>query len=204
MSNEGLPDWCQVGKWVWCPRHYKISGIDYVKGDWRYVAGISDKGIKTHTYSEEVPFAECNEARVRPWKFDEAPLGVKCRNKLTNGSLFVAYLNQTGDGYKVIDSETDVDFNTMATTYIQYDYKPCGVLQHRDEVGQWTSAVNSWHRYMNLSGERILTKPYAEIVNYGGVEARTIFDIGNVDMKELSMSASDALHTTAESEGKDE
>lgn len=59
-------------------------------------------------------------------------------------------------------SETDVDFNTMATTYIQYDYKPCGVLQHRDEIGQWTSEVNGWRRYMNLSGERILIKPYAE------------------------------------------
>ena len=162
MSNEGLPDWCQVGKWVWYPKYHKLYGFESVQGDWRYITGISHSGIKTHMHIEEVTFAECNEARVRPWKFEEAPLGVKCRNKLTDGPLFVAYLNQTGDGYRVIDSETDVDFNTMATTYIQYDYKPCGVLQHRDEIGQWTSEVNGWHRYRYLPGGRALRNPYAE------------------------------------------
>lgn len=162
MTKNELPDWCQVGKWVWYHTYYKVYGTEFVDGDWRYVTGISDKGIKTHLYCVEVPFANCAETRVRPWEFDEAPFGVKCRNKLTNGPLFVAYLNQTGDGYRGIDNETDVDFNTMATTYIQYDYKPCGVLQHRDELGQWTSAVNGWHRYMIMSNGRTLIKPYAE------------------------------------------
>lgn len=162
MTENELPDWCQVGKWVWYPTYYKVHGMESVCGEWRYVTGVSDTGIKTYLYRGEVPFANCAETRVRPWKFDEAPFGVKCRNKLTNGALFVAYLNQTGDGYKVIDSETDVDFNNMATTYIQHDYKPCGVLQHRDELGQWTSEVNGWHRYMNFSSGRTLINPYAE------------------------------------------
>lgn len=162
MPKNELPDWCKVDKWVWYHKYYKASGYEYVIGNWAYVTGISDKGIKTHQYVVEVTFAECAETRVRPWRFDEAPLGVKCRNKLTNGSLFVAYLNQTGDGYRVIDSEKDVDFKTMATTYVQHDHKPCGVLQHRDELGQWTSEVNGWRRYMNLSNERTLIKPYAE------------------------------------------
>ena len=162
MVKNELPDWCQVGKWVWYKYSFDHYGSKLIYGAWRYVTGISDKGIETHLYDAEVSFADCAETRVRPWKFDEAPFGVKCRNKLTNGSLFVAYLNQTGDGYKVIDSETDIDFDTMATAYIQHDYKPCGVLQHRDELGQWTSEVNGWSRYMNLSNGRTLIKPYAE------------------------------------------
>ena len=157
-----MPDWCQVNKWVWHHQCCKLYGTEHTRGGWAYVTGISEKGVQTHLYAAEVPFAECAETRVRPWRFDEAPFGVKCRNKLTNGSLFVAYLNQTGDGYKVIDSERDVDFYGMATTYIQYDHKPCGVLQHRDELGQWTSEVNGWHRYMNLSNGRTLIRPYAE------------------------------------------
>ncbi len=162
MVKNELPDWCQVGKWIWYKDAYNLYGSLHVHGYWLYVVAITDKRIKTLQRIDEVPISECSETRTRPWKFDEAPFGVKCRNKLTNGSLFVAYLNQTGDGYKVIDSETDVDFKTMSSTYIQHDNMPCGVLQHRDEVGQWTSYVHGWKRYMKSVSGYTRIKSYSE------------------------------------------
>lgn len=162
MTNNELPDWCRVGKWIWYKDAYNLYGSLHVHGYWLYVTAITDKGIETLQLTYEVPISKCSETHTRPWKFTEAPIGVKCRNKLNNGPLFVAYLNQTGDGYKVIDSETDVDFNAMSSTYIQHDNTPCGVLQHKDELGCWTSYVHGWKRYMELASGHICTKPYSE------------------------------------------
>lgn len=127
VKKNQLPDWCKVGEWV---AYYGEKGYKYFK-----IAKIELNRL----YSEDGKFSlMCNvaQARLRPYTSEEmkALVGkVIVENKSGDTGLVIGYCNRKESVY--------AGRNDFAAALLLSDYtidgKPCGVLEHLNENGEW-------------------------------------------------------------------
>lgn len=128
---EMLPDWCKVGEWVW-----DVEDSRYVM-----VKSITDRVLlctkSKCTYYEELKDMTGNyeQARLRPYNADEM--------KALVGKVII-----TPDGvslicsYDVEDEKIEIttafyDAQQLLENALYIDGKPCGVLEHLNDDGEW-------------------------------------------------------------------
>lgn len=132
-----LPEWCKVGAWVW------FSGakdIGYEPG-YLKITDVGYNGIENVINAEgdgiiSMPLSVVKEARLRPWNDDElkSKVGKVFEDDAENPTLCFRY--QRGNetlhfAGKIMSSES------LAESDWKLDGSPCGVLEHKNEQGDW-------------------------------------------------------------------
>lgn len=132
-----LPEWCKVGAWVW------FSGakdIGYEPG-YLKITDVGYNGIENVINAEgdgiiSMPLSVVKEARLRPWNDDElkSKVGKVFEDDAENPTLCFRY--QRGNetlhfAGKIMSSES------LSESDWKLDGSPCGVLEHKNEQGDW-------------------------------------------------------------------
>lgn len=134
-----LPDWCKVGAWVWFkgdkdtgydPGYFKINAIGYNgKENVIYADGITN-----------VPLSVVKQARLRPWTYKEA-IGKTVFWKFDNSKKEIASMidraDDEGNVYVFGYGELKAKKLMMEERFSQSDGLPCGVLEHKNDQGEW-------------------------------------------------------------------
>lgn len=122
-----LPDWCNVGEYVWCDRN-GYGKIYSVREDRKSCAVYFRHG------GGEFPlkaFLNFKQARLRPWMPEEAI-----------GKVVVSdenyYIISAADKYTALIGNTFIKMDELLNKYKQPDGLLCGALEHL-ENGEWRS-----------------------------------------------------------------
>ena len=135
-----LPKWCKVGAWVW------FSGakdIGYEPG-YLKITDVGYNGIENVINAEgdgiiSMPLSVVKEARLRPWTYKEA---------IGKIVFWKGDYDYQENAAMLVGADTDGDFSLYTVgpvtaeeltkeIYYQSDGSPCGVLEHKNEQGDW-------------------------------------------------------------------
>ena len=132
-----LPDWCRVGAWVWFsgakdigyePGYLKITDVGY--NGMENVIDAEGDGIIS------MPLSVVKEARLRPWNDDELKSKVGKVFEMGNGDLTLC-LGYQRDIADLIFVGKLMSAQSFAESDWKLDGSPCGVLEHKNEEGEW-------------------------------------------------------------------
>lgn len=122
-KSETLPDWCKVGAWVWNESQGRFARITAIGQRIQLLDLTEQKG-----YMDDV---DClKPVRVRPWTFDEAPLGFKTKDDV----FILLYIQDKQEWGYWAKKECEEYTLAEVAELIQADGSPCGVLEV--EVGK--------------------------------------------------------------------
>lgn len=126
-----LPDWCKVG--AWCYIHSGGIGT----GKYQKIEAVHSGFVQTEYL---VPIENISEARLRPWTYEEA-VGKTVFWKFDNSKKEIASMigraDDGGNVYVFGYGELKAKKLMMEERFSQSDGLPCGVLEHRNENGEW-------------------------------------------------------------------
>lgn len=126
-----LPDWCKVG--AWCYIHSGGIGT----GKYQKIEAVHSGFVKTEYL---VPIENISEARLRPWTYKEA-IGKTVFWKFDNSKKEIASMidsaDDEGNVYVFGYGELKAKKLMMEERFSQSDGSPCGVLEHKNEQGEW-------------------------------------------------------------------
>ena len=137
-QKPNLPEWCKIGAWVWFrgdkffgydPEYLKITAIGHNGKE-----NVIDCGKKI-----TFPLSVVKQARLRPWTYKEAPETLKVISKCEPEQmicLFLASRNKHSVQYTTLPAWY-IDVKILMDEYLQLDGSPCGVLEHKNEQGEW-------------------------------------------------------------------
>lgn len=136
-----LPEWCKVGAWVWFsgakdigyePGYLKITDVGY--NGMENVIDAEGDGIIS------MPLSVVKEARLRPWTYKEA-IGKTVFWKFDNSKKEIASMidraDDEGNVYVFGYGELKAKKLMMEERFSQSDGLPCGVLEHKNDQGEW-------------------------------------------------------------------
>lgn len=128
-GRSRLPDWCKVGEWVWAiafNAYFKVDKVDDL-----FIYGTDFPGSE---YS--VAINNVRQARLRPFNTEEMRGMVgKVINNPCSSRLVTAY--NESDCIKILTSIGWYTADDLMTSDYTIDGKPCGVLEHLNENGEW-------------------------------------------------------------------
>ena len=132
-----LPKWCKVGAWVW---YGPFDGINFEQPYFK-IERIDGELVyeKSHNNGFPVHYAYLKQARLRPWTYKEAPETLKVISKCEPEQmicLFLASRNKHSVQYTTLPAWY-IDVKILMDKYLQLDGSPCGVLEHKNEQGEW-------------------------------------------------------------------
>lgn len=126
-----LPDWCKVG--AWCYIHSGGIGT----GKYQKIEAVHSGFVQTEYL---VPIENISEARLRPWTYEEA-VGKTVFWKFDNSKKEIASMidraDDEGNVYVFGYGELKAKKLMMEERFSQSDGSPCGVLEHKNEQGEW-------------------------------------------------------------------
>jgi hypothetical protein len=130
-----LPDWCKVDATGWCGRYgyFKVTDIDeYSEGV--YIQRVADKSKGYFPF--RTVYSEAVQARPRPYNEDELKALVGKPITMPDGAvcLCTAYSKQCKS--VILDNMHWYAQELLDGGYT-IDGKPCGVLEHLNENGEW-------------------------------------------------------------------
>lgn len=126
-----LPEWCKIGAWVWNDE----IGYGKIEQEPRTGELLVFFGGGTRAFEAE----RYKEARLRPWTYEEAPETLKAIDKYEPDRivcLFLASKNKNSVQYTTLPAWY-IDTKTLMDNYMQLDGSPCGVLEHKNDQGEW-------------------------------------------------------------------
>ncbi len=141
VENQGVetpvpkvPEWCKIGAWVW--HDDSFDGI-YFEQHYFKIESIDRECV----YADHFPFHyTClKPARLRPWTYEEAPETLKVIAKHEPKRivcLFLASKNKNSVRYTTLPAWY-IDTKTLMDKYMELDGLPCGVLEHKNDQGEW-------------------------------------------------------------------
>lgn len=144
VENQGVetpvpkvPEWCKVGAWVW---HGPVDGIAFEQPYFK-IERIDGELIyeKSHNNGFPVHYTYLKPARLRPWTYEEAPETLKVIDKHEPKRiicLFLASKNKNSVQYTTLPAWY-IDTKTLMDNYMQLDGSPCGILEHKNDQGEW-------------------------------------------------------------------
>ncbi len=133
-----LPDWCKVGAWVW---HGPVDGIVFEPPYFKIerIVGELVHG-ESHNNGFPVHYTYLKPARLRPWTYKEA-IGKTVFWKFDNSKKEIASMidsaDDEGNVYVFGYGELKAKKLMMEERFSQSDGSPCGVLEHKNEQGEW-------------------------------------------------------------------
>ena len=132
-----LPEWCKVGAWVWFsgakdigyePGYLKITDVGY--NGMENVIDAEGDGIIS------MPLSVVKQARLRPWNDDELKSKVGKVFEMGNGDLTLC-LGYQRDIADLIFVGKLMSAQSFAESDWRLDGLPCGVLEHKNDQGEW-------------------------------------------------------------------
>lgn len=122
-----VPEWCKIG--AWCYIHSGGIGT----GKYQKIEAVHSGFVKTEYL---VPIENISEARLRPWNDDElkSKVGKVFEDDVKNLTLCFRYHRDNETLHfagKVMSAES------LAESDWKLDGSPCGVLEHKNEQGEW-------------------------------------------------------------------
>ena len=137
-QKPNLPEWCKIGAWVWFrgdkffgydPEYLKITAIGHNGKE-----NVIDCGKKIN-----FPLSVVKQARLRPWTYKEA---------IGKIVFWKGDYDYQENAAMIVGADTDGDFSLYTVgpvtaeeltkeIYYQPDGSPCGVLEHKNENGEW-------------------------------------------------------------------
>ena len=135
-----LPEWCKVGAWVW---HGPVDGIVFEPPYFKIerIDGELAHG-ESHNNGFPVHYTYLKPARLRPWTHKEA-IGKTVFWKFDNSKKEIASMidraDDEGNVYVVGYGELKAKKLMMEERFYQSDGLPCGVLEHKNEEGEWVN-----------------------------------------------------------------
>lgn len=132
-----VPEWCKIGAWVW---HGPVDGIAFEQPYFKIERIVGELAYeKYHNNGFPVHYTYLTPARLRPWTYEEAPETLKVIDKHEPKRivcLFLASKNKSSVQYTTLPAWY-IDTKTLMDKYMQLDGSPCGVLEHKNEQGEW-------------------------------------------------------------------
>lgn len=122
-----VPEWCKIG--AWCYIH--SGGID--TGKYQKIEAVHFGFVQTEYL---VPIVNISEARLRPWNDDELKSKVGKVFEMGNGDLTLC-LGYCRDIADLIFVGKLMSAQSFAESDWKLDGSPCGVLEHKNEQGEW-------------------------------------------------------------------
>lgn len=127
-----LPEWCKVGAWVWNDE----IGYGKIEQEPRTGELLVFFGGGTRAFEAE----RYKEARLRPWTYKEA-IGKIVFWKYDNSKKEIVSMidraDDEGNVYVVGYGELKAKDLMMEERFSQSDGSPCGVLEHKNDQGEW-------------------------------------------------------------------
>ena len=125
-----LPEWCKVG--AWCYIHSGGIGT----GKYQKIVAVHPGFVKTKYL---VPIENISKARLRPWNDDELKSKVGKVFEMEDGdlTLCILYPSDRGALYFAGKGPFAYPAKTLAESDWKLDGLPCGVLEHKNEEGEW-------------------------------------------------------------------
>ena len=130
-QKPNLPEWCKIG--AWCYIHSGGLG----SGKYQKIEEIRTGFVKTEYL---VPFENILEARIRPWNDEELKRKVGKVFEMQNGDLMFCLgftSSIVGSLYFSGKSPCAYTAKLLAESEWKLDGSPCGVLEHKNEQGEW-------------------------------------------------------------------
>lgn len=135
--EDQKPEWCKVGAWVW---HGPVDGIAFEQPYFKIERIVGELAYeKSHNSGIPVHYTYLKPARLRPWTYEEAPETLKVIDKHEPKRiicLFLASKNKNSVQYTTLPAWY-IDTKTLMDNYMQLDGSRCGVLEHKNEQGEW-------------------------------------------------------------------
>lgn len=133
-----LPEWFKVGSWVW---HGPVDGIAFEQPYFKIERTVGELAYgKSHNNGIPVHYTYLKPARLRPWTYKEA-IGKTVFWKFDNSKKEIASMidraDDEGNVYVVGYGELKAKKLMMEERFSQSDGSPCGVLEHKNEEGEW-------------------------------------------------------------------
>ena len=132
-----LPEWCKVGAWVW------FSGAKYIGYEPGYlkITDVGYNGMENVIDAEgdgiiSMPLSVVKQARLRPWNDDELKSKVGKVFEMGNGDLTLC-LGYQRDIADLIFVGKLMSAQSFAESDWRLDSLPCGVLEHKNDQGEW-------------------------------------------------------------------
>lgn len=125
-----VPEWCKIGAWCY------IHGGGIGTGKYQKIEAVHSGFVKTEYL---VPIENISEARLRPWTYEEAPETLKVIDKYEPERiicLFLASKNKSSVQYTTLPAWY-ISAEALKDKYMRLDGSPCGVLEHKNEQGEW-------------------------------------------------------------------
>lgn len=122
-----LSEWCKVG--AWCYIHSGGIGT----GKYQKIEAVHSGFVKTEYL---VPIENISEARLRPWNDDELKSKVGKVFEMGNGDLTLC-LGYQRDIADLIFVGKLMSAQSFAESDWRLDSLPCGVLEHKNDQGEW-------------------------------------------------------------------
>lgn len=126
-----LPEWIKAG--AWCYIHSGGIGT----GKYQKIQSVHPGFVQTEYL---VPIVNISEARLRPWTYKEA-IGKTVFWKFDNSKKEIASMigraDDEGNVYVFGYGELKAKKLMMEERFSQSDGSPCGVLEHKNEQGEW-------------------------------------------------------------------
>lgn len=123
-----LPEWCKVGAWVWNDE----IGYGKIEQEPRTGELLVFFGGGTRAFEAE----RYKEARLRPWNDDEMKSKIGKVFEMGNGDLTLC-LGYQRDIADLIFVGKLMSAQSFAESDWRLDGSPCGVLEHKNEQGEW-------------------------------------------------------------------
>ncbi len=127
-----VPEWCKIGAWVWNDE----IGYGKIEQEPRTGELLVFFGGGTRAFEAE----RYKEARLRPWTYKEA-IGKTVFWKFDNSKKEIASMidraDDEGNVYVFGYGELKAKKLMMEERFSQSDGLPCGVLEHKNEEGEW-------------------------------------------------------------------
>lgn len=124
-----LPEWCKVGEWVWSIAFNTYFKVDKVDG--LFIYGTDFSGSEYSVAIENV-----RQACPRPYNEEEMQglIGKVVSNE--HGNMFLVTAFVAVDGGEVYVDGVVYNADDLFECYT-INGKPCGVLEHLDDKGEW-------------------------------------------------------------------
>lgn len=135
-----IPEWCREGAWVWFsgakdigyePGYLKITDVGY--NGMENVIDAEGDGIIS------MPLSVVKQARLRPWNDDEMKSKVGKVFEMENGDLTfcLGYRMDRGAIYFAGKGPFAYSAKILVESDWELDGLPCGVLEHKNDQGEW-------------------------------------------------------------------
>lgn len=126
-----LPDWCKVGAWVW--HNNSFDGLNFEQDYFKI-----ESTDREYVYVNHFPvhYIYLAPARLRPWNDDELKSKVGKVFEMGNGDLTLC-LGYHRDNETLHFAGKVMSAEALAESDWKLDGSPCGVLEHKNEEGEW-------------------------------------------------------------------